>query len=1212
MAQLLEASAGTGKTFRIAHAVLGLVSTAGRFAHRADGVPIDAMVVLTFTKAATAELRERIRRRLRDALTGLEAAQAGASYSPPDSTLAEWLDATPPAEREDKARRLRRALRDFDLAGIATLHSLCQQLLRRNALRSGWLLDATVEAELPDLVDDLAMDFWTRLVHDADPSVLPALESAGVTLGALRGLAKKASDPELAIVPPLASLGDPPDRLPDLSAWVMAKETLRDAWAADAVIAALADPAITVHARNASRGVHHSLPPGRVRAVANSVRSALSGARPSPADSLPDAFVALGPEAIQRATWPGQTPPTCAPLDALAEFLAAHAVVHGRVGAVIHGARHRLVAAVRTQMVSRARDRSRRSYHDLLVDLRDALRRTGGRSGPLSQAIRAQFQVALIDEFQDTDPVQWEIFHTLFADRRMLLVGDPKQAIYGFRGADVFTYERAKKAPQVKQHPPMDRSFRADPELHHAVYGLFGRQDPFGLNGPNLPPVLPARTERRLVDDDRPPLQLRYLPSATARKTARWSELLIAGGWLNECMPALVASDVARELARRGRLRADDGTDREVTASDCAVLVRTNWQAAQVQSALRVLGIPGVIKSRASVLTTEAAHAVTALLAATLEPSNGAAVRQALASRLMGRTAEQLAALGDDPDALAAEVSPFHGWGRTWQDQGVAPMLRQMLDEDDVLVRVLRQATGQRFVTDLLHLAELLPVVATTRGLGPAGLLRWLKDGGPGSDDDATRVRLEDDADAVRIITLHSAKGLEWGLVWCPYLWGGVYLSGDAKRHLVFHDDQNDHRRTLDLGSPDRDRHLRRVLDEQLAEELRIIYVALTRARHRCVVYWGPSADTSALAYLLFPALRLESFRPYTAKGTVRRPDPALLGDLAQLASTVPGIDLRPVRWTHDLSGGSWTPTASGSPRLASRTLTRTQAPDRWWRRSSYSALARNRGHAVVEHGALVGLPAGMDGPVPLADVPGGATFGSALHSVFEHHDFAAPLELPTLVETHLTAWGIAGDHTLIAGAMQDAIATPLLPDGTRLQDVPRDRRIDELSFTIPLRGGFSPDGLLTAAGLADCWRGEPNVPDGWLDAVAGLGFDPLRGFLVGAIDLIFEHDERWYVADYKSNHLGRTFADYAAAHLPGHMVGSAYLLQAHIYVLALHRFLARRLPDYDYDTHIGGALYLFLRGMSPRFGARCGVWADRPSRALIERLEALFCGDTP
>ena len=1209
MAQLLEASAGTGKTFRIANAVLLLVVTPGRFAHNADGVPIDAMVVLTFTKAATAELRERVRRRLRQALDGLEAADTGRAWAAPDELLREFVDGTGADQRAPRMRRLRRALRDFDLAGIATLHGLCQQLLRRNALRSGWLLDAKVESELPDLVADLAMDFWTRLVHDADPSVLPALESAGVTLRALTELARKASDPELAIVPPLESLGDPPDRLPDLAAWGAAKAALEQAWDPSEVEQALADPDVTVHAINRSRGLNHSLPPGRARGRAWQVRTALNAQRPSPADALPDAFATFAPDSVARATHAGATPPSCPSLVAMAGFVAAHQVVQGRVGAVIHGARHRLVAAVRSELGARARDRSRRSYDDLLVDLRDALRRTGGRTGALAQAIRAQYQAALIDEFQDTDPVQWEIFHTLFADRRMLLVGDPKQAIYAFRGADVFTYERAKATPGVKLHPPMDRSFRADPDLHRATYALFDRQAPFGLGGPQLPAVAPARTQNRLIDDDRPPLELRYLPAGTAPVKDRYVEQFIGRGWLNEVLPMLVAADVARELARGGRLREDDGTERPVTASDCAVLVRTNSQAAAVQAHLRTLGIPGVIKSRASVLQTDAARAVTELLAATLDPSDSAAVRRALASRLMGRTADQLAALADDPDALAAEVTPFYGWGRTWRERGIATMLREVFDQDGAVPRILRQESGQRFVSDLLHLQELLPVVARSRGLGPAPLLRWLKDGGPGVEEDVTRMRLEDDADAVRIITMHSAKGLEWGLVWCPWLWDGVWLSGAEKRNLLFHDDRNGHRRTLDLGSADHDRHLKRVLSEQLAEHLRMIYVALTRARHRCVVYWGPASDSSPLAYLLFPGLQLQEWRKFTARDAVRRPDAAILGDLEQLAGRIPGLTVRPVTWSLDVVGDAWTPTAEGSDAVRARDLRRVAPPDRWWRRSSYSALTRGRPHTVVEHGTVTGLPARAADAVPLAEVPGGAAFGSALHGVLEHLDFQDPTGLTDRVAEALAAWGAAGDPRAVAGALRDMLATPLLDDGLRLADVPRRRRIDELSFTLPLRGGFAPSGFVTPQALADAWRPEAGTPDGWIEALEELGFDPLRGFLVGAIDLIVEHDGRWFVADYKSNDLGGTYADYASEHLPAHMVGSAYLLQAHLYVLALHRFLARRLPDYSYDTHVGGSLYLFLRGMHPDLGPRCGVWFERPSRALIERLDALFCG---
>ncbi len=1210
---VLEASAGTGKTFVIAHKVLRLVAEAsGAFP---DGVRVERMVVLTFTRAATADLRTRVRQRLQQGLTGLVATHQGEAWSAPDDTLRDWVDACPAAERRDRIDRLRRALRDFDIAGIATLHALCQRILRRNAFRSGWLLDASIEPTLPDLVHDLATDFFTALVYDAHPSVIAALDKAGVTLRSLKNLAEKASNSETVLLP--AAPHPPPDvRLPNLDAWAAARDHLEANWDVDAVVAALSDPSVIVQKKNSQAGLEHSMPPGRVVGSAGSVRGSLDRSPPSPAAALPTAFGFFAPGEIQKATMPGAAPPTNPSLAAMAAFLVAHEAVQPEVQRVIQGARHALVHRVRTELARTARDRGRRSYDDLLTDLRDALSRTGGRGGPLARAVREQIDVALIDEFQDTDPIQWEVFSTLFADRLMMLVGDPKQAIYAFRGADVFTYQGAKAHPEVSAPVFMDQSFRADGPLHDAVYGLFGRDLAMGRDDLEVPAVRAVRGTSSLVGDSRPPLQMRYLPSAGVPRN-RYNKDLIRRTWLNERIPALVAADVARELARGGRL-TEGGAQRPVLASDCAVLVSTNRQAAEVQVALRRLGVPSVIRTRSGILASAAAGALLDVLAAIVSPYDPRRIRRGLASLLMGRSAPVLASLTEEA------VGPFHAWSRTWKESGFAAMFRAFLDDDDVLPRLLRLDGGQRIAADLIHLGEFLTAAEAERRLGPTALLRWARDGGPGHDEDDARVRLDDDADAVRVTTMHSAKGLEWGLVWCPYLWDGVYLEGDDRRYVQFHDPDNDHRRTMDIGSVHHDARVAIKRKQDFEESLRLTYVALTRAKYRCVFYWGPAHNTTWLAWLLFTDLSLWTNGTYSPRKTVSRPDADLLHDLRALEARIQGLELAPVRWDTDLAAAR-PATSESFGEFRPRTLTRTRPPDGWWRRSSFSGLRRSRGEAeppadVPDHddelpeedldevpdGALV-LPGGEE-RVTLADLQAGAGIGSALHAVLEHHDFARPEELDALVEEHVVGAGFGVDVAVVAGALREAVATPLDASGLRLADIPRSARMDEWGFTFPAAGGLTPTGQVTTKTLAAAYDGEPDLPDGWVETVRGLGFLPLRGFLTGAVDLVFRHEERWYVADYKSNKLGETFADYAPAHVDAHMVSARYVLQAHLYTVALHRFLSRRLPDYDYDRDVGGCLWMFLRGMHPdRPGS--GVWAHKPSRSLVERLDVALGG---
>ena len=1206
---LWEASAGTGKTFRIAHTILRLVAE--------EGASIERIVVVTFTEAATAELRDRVRRRLRDGLEGLRSRSDGTPWTAPDGDLEAFVDdpgASGPAVAQ---ARLRQALLDFDESLISTIHGFCHRMLRRNAFESGASFGAEVVADIQDVRDDLATDFWTRLVHDAPAALTPALKAAGLEPGRLKNLARKAADQDLEIVPPPPPAGSP-TTLPDAGPWIAAHDDLVAAWDVDVARGAFADGTVTVHTR---QGAYESFPAGRTKSMAWSVHRHLRGGRPYPTDELTDAFEFFDRDRVARGTWAGQTPPTNAALEAMWQFQEVHRDLQPQFAPVIQGAKHELVRQLREELPRRARARNLRTYHDLLVDLRNGLRRSGGAAGALGRAVRERYDVALIDEFQDTDPVQWEIFSTLFSDR-MCLIGDPKQAIYSFRGADVFTYERAR---QSLSRPPegLGRNFRTDAPLLEALGVLFERDEPFGAEAPLYPTVEAEHASSRLLADPRPPLLIRHLPREGAQLD-RWGNY-IARGFMTQRMPGLVAADVADELARGGRIALAEGGSRPITAGDCAVLVRTNKEAAAVQRSLRALGIPSVVKSDASVLESPEATDLAAVLAAVAEPASTGLVRRALATPLMGRTANRLVQVEEEPDAFDDEVGPFHRWSALWGDEGFASMFQRLLDDDAMLARLLEREGGDRRVTNLVHLGEVLTRVSVERQLGPAGLLAWLAQGGPGADPEDLGLRLEGDADAAKVVTMHSAKGLEWPLVWCPSLYYSMGLWGDDKHHLVFHDPDDGQAAKLDIGSAQYDQHLAQRELETFQEDLRLVYVALTRARHRCVVYWGGVDRKAALAWLIHvPDCQPSQFPQFGAAKRMKE-EAVLCSDLSVLARH-PAIGVEEVDWDRAVPPPRYDAGDDGAATLETRELTRPRPLDSWWRRSSFTGLVRGR--AVVgdvrdhderddddpSEGEVVLPTAAVDaGPIVLADFEAGARVGVLLHSILEEADFQDPAALEPLVSAHLGGAGIGPEWTApVTEGLDLAIRTPLGPEGFSLADVPRRCRLDELEFTIPVQGGFdaAPDSLTTLR-LAEVFAegGGPGLPDSWADQVRGLRFLPLRGFLGGFIDLIFVHEGRWYVVDYKSNKLGTTYADYAADRLPDHMVHSQYVLQYHLYSLALHRYLRWRLTDYDYEASFGGVYYLFLRGMRPDLGPQCGVFADRPSKELMDRLEAAVCG---
>ncbi|MCB9536940.1 MAG: UvrD-helicase domain-containing protein [Myxococcales bacterium] len=879
-------------------------------------------------------------------------------------------------------------------------------------------------------------------------------------------------------------------------------------------------------------------------------------------------------------------------------------------------AAHALTAAVRANLPRALEAGGQRTLDGLVGAVRDALHDVD--AGPaLRAALRGRYRAVLVDEFQDTDPAQWALLQAAFGDGHpLVLVGDPKQSIYAFRGADLPTYFVARAA--ATRAKPATRNHRTDAPLVEAVAHLFGRA---GLRRPFrddaiAPPPAEAAHPSRLEPPDATPLRVTFVPREAAGGALRGGRIPRATARV--LVPQVVAVEIEQTLAA-GLRRHAEGTTVAVTPRDVAVLVRTHAQAAAVQAALRARGVPAVLRTPASVLERPEAADLLRVLHGVLDPSNAGAVRAALATDLLGVDAAGLVALGDDEAAWGRWVERLRAWHDAWMQRGFMAMFRGLLGDADVPARLLARPDGERALTDLLHIGELLHAAERRRHLRPAGLLGWLAAGGPDLAPDARQLRRASDADAVTVTTVHASKGLAWPLVWAPFLWSPSPVGNDSV--VRFPDPGHDGRPTLAIGSAMR---AARTFAEQAAraEDVRLAYVALTRARHRCHVVWGAfeGAEHSALGWLLHqrvdaPDARVEA---ETARFLRHADDATLWGELEALGHGVAAVALPPYP-------GPPTPAADAPAEpLRARTFDRTL--DLTWRRVSFSSMTRGAAHVAVvrDHDArppedeIVAIddeapppapPAEAD-RVPLHAVRGGARFGTCLHRILELHDFTEPDALPALVDAQLIAHGLdaALSETLTA-ALQAALDTPLTPDGPTLSTVPRSRRLDELDFYLPLRGGFDapPGAALDRVALAEVFRrhAEPDLAEQILE----LPFGAARGFLTGSIDLVFALGGRTYVVDYKSNNLGPAVDDYDPAGVAAAMRDHHYRLQGHLYTVALHRYLRWRVPDYAYETHVGGLFYLFLRGMSPAHGSARGVWHHRPTAALIEDLEATLCG---
>ncbi len=1124
----IEASAGAGKTYALA-------ALAARFVLE-DGVAVGELLVVTFTRVAAAELRDRVRRRLSGAADALAAIVAGREPIGDDPLLVH-LCSTDAVLRLERARA---ALADFDSATITTIHGFAQQMLGTLGTAAGGDLDATLADDGGELLRQVCSDVL----------VAEALDHP-----------------------------DAGDRLPTQNDLV---RSARDV-------------------------------------------TANPGIRPVPG---PDPDASNEPAALRR----------------------------------------RLVDRVVAEIERRRRASGTLSFDDLLTRLRDAL--VGSGASGARDALRRRFRVAFIDEFQDTDPVQWEIFRSLFGETgsgtTLVLVGDPKQAIYGFRGANVHTYLDAIEMPGTVR-AALGTNWRSDVSLLKGLGALLSGTT-FGDSRISFQPVEaePGNRGRRLETIDGDPLpgvSVRLALGADLPRNVKNPKEIKAAPARRAIFADL--ADAVRDLLERATVPNGE-TRRLVQPDDIAVLVFSHSESPEVRDALAAVGVPAVIARGESVLKAPAAVQWRWLLEAVAQPANPQRARTAALGWFIGWTADALVAADDV--ALAQVQEQLHHWSEILAARGVPDFFRSVWSESGVAARVLATADGDRSMTDLDHLAELLAATAARR-TGPAGLLATLdqltieaatKD----VEVDLAARRVESDADAVQIMTMHASKGLEFPIVCCPSLskWRNV--------DSVIYQDPADGKRTIDVA-PSADwptkgeaQDRRKLADrEAVGQSLRLLYVALTRARHQTLLWWtrAQSSDKTGLARVLFA--RDETgidAQAFVGEKVVMPADDMAGAVLSSVVAAGGGnVELlvigepqgEPRSWTH--------PAPDSGPELSIATLD--HALDRSRRRWSFTAITARAHEAVadpldgtlgdagagdegsiddvsalVEHDrgrlvAEVSVPE-PSGPIPLGALPGGTGFGTLVHRVLEHVDFAA-----TDLEAALRAqvvdavrWeGLAVDVDALTLGLVASVTTPLGPllDGRSLSELaPRDRLV-ELDFELTLgeEGQRCDDADVGRLVLAHLSPDDPLRP--WAEGLAAGRFGAvLAGHLVGSIDAVLRVDEpgspqRFVVVDYKTNNLTErgttpTVGDYHPERLPLAMAGHDYPLQALLYSVALHRYLRWRLPEYDPDVHLGGVAYLFVRGMvgpdTPLVeGVPHGVFSWSVPAGLIEELSDLLDGRT-
>ena len=1175
--RLIEASAGTGKTFTLATLVTRLVIE--------RGLRVGQVLAVTYTEAATQELRERLRLRLElAARLANEVALMPTTLDDDSEAAVTRALIERQARHEDPlalARRLRQAAREMDLAAVFTIHGFCARALDEHAVEADQpLLAPELTGSERELIDVVANDLWRWLGADATDAEL--LQQQWRTPEGLAGdLYKLLYVPRLQPAPSAPS----PDPLPRL---LDAAAALREAFGAhgqDACTALHAaienkvlngasykaglivelNTALSQWCGNgdASAPVHDKLDRLTPRMLADKTNKPKKGASlQTPASPLFDAVAQYLDALRARETW-----------------LASH-----RIALV-----HRVRDAASRRLAAIKRQRREQTFDDLIAGLADAL--DGPHGERLVERLRAQYAFALVDEFQDTDPRQWAIFERIFGqgdEPALFLIGDPKQAIYRFRGGDVHTYLAA--AERAQRAPALDRNFRSRPSLLHAVGVLYERagETAFVDERIRFRDVEPGGAVRdadyRRDGRTAPALSVCVLPEPDdGRRKPQW---LVGEARQLAALACATAIHALLRDAREGRatMRGAHG-DRAPRAGDIAVLVRNHSEATLMRETLSRAGIAAVAAGRRSLFSTAEARDVLALLEALLRPDDDARLRGALATMLVGLDAGTLARFDDDAQLHRHWQLRALAWRDRWQRHGPLAMLGDVAAEH--APRLLALGDGERRLTNTLQLAEVLQE-ADIEAIGEHGLVDWLRTRINEADDgdEAQQLRLESDAHCVQILTLHKSKGLEYPFVFLPF--AAIGRESRGGNLCEFHDGAG---RVLQLRSdatPEDTaawtRARARQDDEERGEDARLLYVGLTRARHALWLATGPLANAE-----------LSPLEP-------------MLRDLDTLADALgEAIDVQrptlPLRMPAALAPEHRGPVATA--RTARRVVSRD-----WWV-YSFTQLANESPGAIEAAPRTVADEGGAQDEPSVAVSDGdarfsGSRFGNVLHSALERVDFGAWSHwlsdgLPYGERRHLVdalhGEGYVDDDIddgvdVLAPLVGHTLAVAL-PEGTRLCDVPHDERLSEMEFH------FALDATPVATLLA-LLHGH-----GLLRERHAFGNrQRLEGLMTGKIDLVYVHAGRYYVLDYKSNRLPAYDHDALATA----MDDSEYTLQALLYALALHRWLRFRLgADYDYDRHCGGIRYLFCRGLDASSPQSPGVHAWRPSRELIDALDALF-----
>ncbi len=1141
---LVEASAGTGKTYNITSLYVRAILE--------RGLDPSQVLVMTYTEAATAELKFRLRNRLKESL---QAIKYGKTAN--DGFLQNLVS----QNYEDAEDKLQSAIDRFDEAAVFTIHGFCSRLLTEYSLQFGVSPNFELLTDQSELLQDCVDEYWRTFIHKAESDsdqliLLDYLTDDGFGPDELKAVVLEVmNQTDSEVIPANYNQKRLYDLVSQLTKkfkeikyyWEEEGETLEDIYRGD----------------DLNRGIYRKSSQESDWLI---FKEWLSNEKAKIWYS--DRLEKFGTKISRSGKKSAPDIPELNISKAIDEFMEIADRLKMLKVAFIQESIHQ----IKDDFEQHKEKSNLITYSDLLELVDKGLK--ADASGKLAERLSAKYPLALVDEFQDTDPIQYSILKQIYYKRpnaALFMIGDPKQAIYGFRGADIFTYLEAKKDSDDAQSYTLSENHRSNSKMIQGVNELFGQSDsPFLIDGFAFKPAqFPSQKE------DSPYIKKKSGAVVNPLQAVKLDEQeYTSKGALEDDIYTAVCNEVLELLSGEYALN-----DRKVEEKDIAILIRKGFQGEKIQQILREKGLKSVLKSRTSVFETREAVELQLVLKAIRKISNEAGIRAALSTELLGYTAGDIYVLLQNEQKWTGIVQQFVQLKEIWDSQGIEAAFEHLLQEFKVLERLSVFKDSERRITNLMHLSELLAKAQREHRLQGKALLKWMnkKQQYSGTDSDDEQLRLESDEDLIQITTIHSSKGLQYPIVIYPFLWdsGADVKSTDI---LKFHQNGANY---IDISQgishSDREQYETLTVEQQKAEEVRLAYVALTRS--------------VASNFLFIPNYKKIDQSPLSS--ILRGTNSAVSQSYDDIISCLDRCKYIEVRNPADEKPAKQDQKTETVSALKSAQFRRKDL-DQYPRMLSYSSLTEGKSHSDSAHD-YDELFYHFDNKAPITfnrfGFPRGANAGTFLHKIFEDISFNSPKNLEEVITDNLNYYGFEEVwKNTVQRWVEDTLALELGNPSISLSTLDDSDVLKEMEFYFPVHN----------LQVREMWemirQGKPNSSE----------IRQASGFIKGFIDLIFRTGDRYYILDYKSNHLGDTPADYSSENLSRAIKDSGYDLQYHIYSLALHRFLANREKGYNYEEHFGGVVYLFLRGVD-KDKPGSGVFFDKPDYELINQLDRYF-----